>query len=97
MKVVHTVIVKFKPEVTEEQKEETIKSMLALKDAISEIIHITAGKTFTDRSQGFEWGWVLEFEKKEDIPVYAKHQAHLDFEKKYKPTFADLIAVDFES
>jgi hypothetical protein len=52
----YAVIVKFKPEVTEEQKEETIKSMLALKEAIPEVIHVTAGKTFTDRSQGFEWG-----------------------------------------
>jgi hypothetical protein len=35
--------------------------MLALKEAIPEVIHITAGKTFTDRSQGFEWGNDAQF------------------------------------
>ncbi|KAL7318063.1 hypothetical protein PS15m_004335 [Mucor circinelloides] len=69
MKVVHIVIVKFKPEVTEEVKKEAIKDVLALKDTIPQITVASAGKNFTDRGKGYEYGWVIEIEKKE-VCVY---------------------------
>ncbi|KAI9018570.1 hypothetical protein CLU79DRAFT_760943 [Phycomyces nitens] len=94
-KVVHIVIVKFKPEVTEEVKQETIRAVIALKNDIPEIISCSAGTTFTDRSKGFEHGWVVELEKEEHLPLYAEHPSHLDFVKEHKPLFADLIALDY--
>jgi hypothetical protein len=51
--------------VTEEQKEKIIEDVIALKDDIPQITACTAGKTFTDRSKGYEWGWVVELEKKD--------------------------------
>lgn len=62
-------IVKFKPEVTEEAKAQTIKDVVALKDSIPEIIIASAGKNFTDRGKGYEYGWVVEVENKE-VKVY---------------------------
>jgi septin family protein len=53
------VIVKFKPEITEEAKEKTAQDVLALKDSIPQIISASAGKNFTDRGKGYEWGTVL--------------------------------------
>lgn len=91
------VIVKFKPQVTEEVKEQAIVDVLALKDKIPEIKVATGGKTFTDRSKGYEWGWVVELEKKEDLPIYSNHAAHVEFVQKYKPLFEDLIALDYEA
>ncbi|CAO3614221.1 unnamed protein product [Mucor fragilis] len=97
MKVVHIVIVKFKPEVTDDIKEEAVKDILALKNTIPQITDISAGKNFTDRGKGYEYGWVIEIENKENLPVYANHQSHLDFLAKYKPTFEDVLAFDYES
>ncbi|KAI8393504.1 stress responsive A/B barrel domain-containing protein [Radiomyces spectabilis] len=97
MKLVHIVIVKFKPEVDEATKEKAMEDVLALKNDIPEIKAATAGKTFTDRSKGFEWGWVVELEKKEDLATYSDHPAHLAYVSKYKPLFADLIALDYMS
>ena len=50
------VIAKFKPEVSEETRQEACNEVLKLKDQIPNILSCTAGKTFTDRSQGYEWG-----------------------------------------
>ncbi|KAG2213746.1 hypothetical protein INT46_009894 [Mucor plumbeus] len=96
MKVVHIVIVKFKSEITEEIKKEAINDVLALKDSIPQITIASAGKNFTDRGKGYEYGWVVELEKKEDLPIYSNHQSHLDFLTKYKPTFEDVLAFDYE-
>ncbi|KAI8974738.1 stress responsive A/B barrel domain-containing protein [Pilobolus umbonatus] len=96
MKVIHIVIVKFKPSVSDEIKKQTLVDVVALKNKIPEIQIATAGKTFTDRSQGYEWGWVVELEKKEDLPIYTQHKAHQEFVQKYKPLFEDLIALDYE-
>lgn len=52
----YLVLVKFKPEVTEEIKQQAIKDVLALKDSIPQITSATAGKNFTDRGKGFEYG-----------------------------------------
>ncbi|KAI8646157.1 stress responsive A/B barrel domain-containing protein [Parasitella parasitica] len=96
MKVVHIVIVKFKPEITEEVKNAAVEDVLALKDTIPQITTVSAGKNFTDRGKGYEYGWVVELEKKEDLPAYASHQSHLDFLAKYKPAFEDVLAFDYE-
>ncbi|KAI8078231.1 stress responsive A/B barrel domain-containing protein [Gilbertella persicaria] len=95
-KIVHIVIVKFKPEVTEQAKEATAQAILALKETIPEITSVTAGKNFTDRGKGYEWGWVIELDKKEDLPIYANSKPHQDFLSQYKETFEDVLAFDYE-
>ena len=57
----HPVIVKFKLEVTEEVKKEAIKDVLALKETIPQITVASAGKNFTDRGKGYEYGNVLSW------------------------------------
>lgn len=32
----------------------------------------------------------------QDLPIYSNHQSHLDFLTKYKPTFEDVLAFDYE-
>ncbi|KAI8375022.1 stress responsive A/B barrel domain-containing protein [Choanephora cucurbitarum] len=94
-KVVHIVIVKFKPEVPEQVKEQAAQDILALKDTIPEITAATAGKNFTDRGKGYEWGWVIELAKKEDLPIYSNAKPHQDFLAQYKSTFEDVLAFDY--
>lgn len=50
------VLVKFKPEVSEEIRQQVCNDVLKLKEGIPEILTVSAGKTFTDRSKGYEWG-----------------------------------------
>ncbi|KAI8072704.1 hypothetical protein BC940DRAFT_291385 [Gongronella butleri] len=97
MTLVHIVLVKFKAEVAEAVRHEALKDVLALKESIPSITRASAGKNYTDRSKGFDWGWVVELESKEDLPVYAAHDAHQAFLAKYKPMFDDVLAVDYEA
>ncbi|KAI8100052.1 stress responsive A/B barrel domain-containing protein [Halteromyces radiatus] len=96
MTIVHIVIAKFKPEVSEEIKQQALVDVLALKDTIPQIKSASAGKTFTDRSKGFEYSWVVELDTKEELGIYAEAPSHVDFVKKYRPMMDDLIAVDYE-
>lgn len=50
------VLIKFKPEITQEAIDQTIKDVLALKDTIPQIKAASAGKNFTDRGKGYEYG-----------------------------------------
>lgn len=61
---------------TEEAKEQTIKDVLALKDSIPEITIASAGKNFTDRGKGYEYGWVVEVESKEASTLHANYNKH---------------------
>ena len=58
-----SVIAKFKPEISEAVRQEACNEVLKLKDAMGPlIISCTAGKTFTERSKGYEWGMFHTFE-----------------------------------
>lgn len=50
------VLVKFKPEITQAAIDQTIKDVVALKESIPQIITASAGKNFTDRGKGYEYG-----------------------------------------
>lgn len=50
------VLVKFKPEITQAAINQTIKDVIALKDTIPQITIASAGKNFTDRGKGYEYG-----------------------------------------
>ncbi|KAM3579848.1 hypothetical protein VKS41_007575 [Umbelopsis sp. WA50703] len=56
MTVVHVVLVKFKAEVGEAVRQEVCDKVVKLKDVIPGITKASAGKNFSDRSKGFEWG-----------------------------------------
>ncbi|KAG1148570.1 hypothetical protein G6F37_003265 [Rhizopus arrhizus] len=96
-KIVHIVTVKFKPEVSEEIRQETLRDVCDLKNDIPQIISASAGKNFTDRSKGYEYAWVIELKTKEDLSIYLDHSAHLEFIRKHKPLFADVLAIDYEA
>lgn len=49
-------MVKFKPEVTQNIIDQAIKDVVALKEVIPELKQVTAGKNFTDRNKGYEYG-----------------------------------------
>ncbi|KAH8554429.1 stress responsive A/B barrel domain-containing protein [Umbelopsis sp. PMI_123] len=103
MAVIHVVLVKFKPTVSEAVKKELCDKVCALKDTIPGITKATAGKNFSDRGKGFEWdfrnhlGWVFEHVSKKDLDSYAIHPAHVEFVKELAPYREDILAFDYEA
>ncbi|KAI8577785.1 hypothetical protein K450DRAFT_249987 [Umbelopsis ramanniana AG] len=97
MAIIHIVLVKFKPTTPETVKRELCDKVCALKEVIPGITKATAGKNFTERGKGFEWGWVFEHVSKKDLEVYATHPAHLKFISDLAAHKEDILAFDYEA
>ncbi|CAO3691255.1 unnamed protein product [Umbelopsis ramanniana] len=97
MAIIHIVLVKFKPTTSEAIKRELCDQVCALKNVIPGITKATAGKNFSERAKGYEWGWVFEHVSQKDLEVYAKHPSHLEFISNLAPHKEDILAFDYEA
>ncbi|MGE5672528.1 MAG: Dabb family protein [Mycobacterium leprae] len=93
----HIVIFKLKPETTDEQTQTLITRLQGLKEAIPEIVDLTAGKTFTpERGQGFTVGLVVRFRDREGLAVYGPHPKHVPVKEYVGQICESTLAIDYE-
>lgn len=93
----HTVLFKFKPDVTQEAKDAVVRELEALKSEIPEIHSIRVGKNFSDRGKGFELMLVTTFLTRAELDIYGQHPKHLAVIATYiKPNLEDIIVGDTE-
>ncbi len=93
----HIVLFRFKDEITDSTKQTIVQELLKLKDKVPSILSITAGKNFTDRSKGFEYGLVVRFEDRQGLDAYQVHPDHQKvIHELIRPALADILAVDYE-
>ncbi|MEO6907220.1 MAG: Dabb family protein [Abditibacteriaceae bacterium] len=93
----HTVWFKLKESASAEDKEAMLTGLRALPDAITEIKVLSCGYDYSDRSEGYEIGLVVTFEKREALEIYGPHPAHKAFGDKFRSLWEDVKALDFES
>ena len=92
----HIVLIKVKPEF-ENSIDEICLALNGLKDKIPQILEISAGRNFSKRQQGFQFGLRSLFETREDLAIYSDHPAHQEVVTKLiAPVKDDVIALDFE-
>lgn len=95
--VEHVVLIKAKPEATEEQKTRLIAELGALKDKVPGITGLSVGRNFSERSQGFEIGLVVRFVDRASLDAYGPHPAHQEVVQQFlAPVKQDVIVVDYE-
>lgn len=95
--VEHVVLFKTKPGTTDEQKQNLITALKALKDQIPGIVHLTAGPNFSDRSQGYDLGLSVRFEDRASLDAYGPHPAHQACVAQFViPIREDIIVADYE-
>ncbi|HHT01395.1 MAG TPA: Dabb family protein [Firmicutes bacterium] len=92
----HIVLLKKKPEATDEQMEELVARLKALQDKIPNILDLTVGYNFSARGQGFTIGLVVRFPDKAALEVYQPHPAHQEVVQYIRTVVSDLIVVDYE-
>lgn len=67
-----------------------------LKALIPEIVDLTIGENFSQRSQGFEIGLVVRFRDQEGLDTYQEHPAHQKVVQTIvRPNLADILAIDY--
>jgi len=76
--VQHIVLLKFKPELTQDEKDELFEKIAALKDIIPGITYYCGGKSISKekREQGFTYGFLVTFESESARDAYLDHPEH---------------------
>jgi Stress responsive A/B Barrel Domain len=93
----HIVLFKWKEGTTPEAIAAVMKGLQGLKDSIPQIVDLSCGENFSDRSQGFEHGLVVRFRSRKDLEAYQPHPAHTDVvQNLIQPILAGILAVDYE-
>ena len=95
--IVHIVLFKWKEDTVPEAIALAMENLKGLKDKIPEILEISCGENFTERSKGFQHGLVVKFSDRPSLATYQAHPAHQEVVQNFiKPILADILALDYE-
>ena len=92
---IHGFNFKFKKGVPEEKIAGMMKELAALKEKIPVLKEFLVGKNTARRTQGYQYGEIAVFDKKEDLMVYEKHPEHVKLVKKIIPNLEIGNGMDF--
>lgn len=95
--ITHVVIMKFKPDVREEEVTDLENSFDALPEKITEIQSYEFGKDVVGSERSYDFALVAVFANLETLRQYQDHPAHLAVMQKIKKMCAKIRAVDFEA
>jgi hypothetical protein len=94
--VIHAFAFRWKPGVTEAQKERARVEILALHGRIPGLLEAAAGSNFSPRNQGYEFGGVMKFSDRDSLDAYQTHPEHMKLLAWLVPLI-DAVEIDFES
>ena len=94
--VIHTFAFRWKPAVTEDQKQRVIREIRALQGQIPGLIETNVGANISPRSHGYELGGVMKFSDRRSFDAYNDHPVHQKLLSWLLPLI-DPLEVDFES
>jgi hypothetical protein len=93
--VIHTFAFRWKPGVTAAQIAESSKIIRALQGQISGLLNTGVGENISPRSQGYEFGGVMQFTDRASLDAYKSHPAHQKVLAFLRPLI-EAIEIDFE-
>jgi hypothetical protein len=73
---IHMFAFRFKPGVTEEQKERIVTEIQKLPSQIPQVLDSWVGRNDSPRGQGYELGGVMKFADKTACETYGVHPVH---------------------
>jgi hypothetical protein len=93
--VIHTFAFRWKPNVTDDQKQRVIDEIRALQGQIPGVLETWVGINISPRSQGYELGGVMKFADQATLEAYNVHPVHQRLLTWLMPLI-DPLEVDFE-
>ena len=94
--VIHTFAFRWKPDVTEEQKQRALEEIKKLQGQIPGLLETWVGTNFSPRSQGYAFGGVMKFTDCAALEAYSGHPVHQQLLSWLMPLI-DPVEVDFEA
>jgi hypothetical protein len=73
---IHVFAFRWKPGVSEEQKQRAITEIRELQGQIPGLLETWVGKNFSPRGQGYELGGVMKFANRGFLDAYGPHPLH---------------------
>jgi len=94
--VIHTFAFRWKPGVTEEQRQRVVTAICALQGRIPGLEETWVGINFSPRSQGYALGGVMKFADRAALEAYSGHPVHQELLSWLMPLI-EPVEVDFEA
>jgi Stress responsive A/B Barrel Domain len=94
--ITHIVCWKYKPETTQDQRENHIMMLRKLQLAIPEIITFNVGFDILRLDRSFDLGLVATYRNRADLDAYTVHPDHQEVAAYGKTVAEKVISVDFE-
>jgi hypothetical protein len=96
-KVNHTVLLKFQPEVTDDQITQVFENLAKLKNSISGIVEFTGGPNNSPEglADGFTHGFSMIFSDATARDAYLPHPLHEAFKESTLPFIAGVLVFDY--
>ncbi|MEM1172397.1 MAG: Dabb family protein [Cyanobacteria bacterium P01_H01_bin.35] len=95
--IVHIVLFKWQPNTSVETIASVLSALRGMKGKVPEIIDLSCGDNFSELSQGFQNGLVVQVKDQTALDTYAKNPLHQEIiQTLIKPILADKITVDYE-
>jgi hypothetical protein len=91
----HIVVWKYKPEITDKQREEHRAKLQNLKGVIKEIVDLKVGTDELHLARSYDTGLVATFKTWEDLDIYTVHPDHQEVANLGKQIAAHVVSVDF--
>lgn len=95
----HIVLLKIKPNISNDKIEEMYKNLFQLKNSIADIIFISGGKnnSLECKNKSYTESFVVEFKDKNVRDTYLNHPEHKKVAETYiLPIIDDIIVFDYE-
>lgn len=93
----HIVLFKWQETASEEQINQALTELNALKNKIPSIVDLSCGKNFSERNQGFQHGLIVRFNDRSSLDAYFPHPSHQEVVNHYiRPILADILSIDYE-
>jgi hypothetical protein len=92
----HLVFFAIGDEASQEEVEDLLSSIRALRDDVPSTVDLSVGEDFTGRSGGYTHGIFARFEDRDGLREYMAHPAHLAVVEKLEATTTGRIVVDYE-
>jgi hypothetical protein len=93
----HLVFFKLKADAPQAAGDKIVAGLRSLKSEIPEIVDLTAGWNFTERSQGHQIGLVVRLKDRKGLDAYQVHPKHQAVvQTLVKPHVENVLALDYE-
>ena len=92
----HLVFFAVREDASEEEVEDLLSSIRALRDEVPSTVDLSVGEDFSGRSGGYTHALLARFEDAAGLKEYMEHPAHLAVVEKLDTTTTGRIVVDYE-